>query len=149
MKLSALDFIFYNTEWSLKISLEIQRNSVIEFLKHAFRDPKLVRLLGKEAKVNWIKESRMNNNSWFTVIFRDIPYFVTKENIEVLCKQENETVLFVGPKTKIKGVDCCLVRFASLEDAESACNRLHNLPLKFEGERYILKVFTLILIHES
>lgn len=99
-----------------------------------------IKLLGKDAKVYWVKEYKSYSDSWFTVIFRNIPYFVMKEHIEDLCRKENEKVLFVGPKTTIKGSDCCLVRFSSVEEAESACKRLNNFLFRYEGEKYYLKV---------
>lgn len=140
LKLNNLSFVFFNTEWSLKLSFEIQHKAAGEFLKCMFRDSRMARPLGKGIRVYWIKEYNFNRDSWFAVIFRSIPHFVKKENLEDLCKQENETLLFLGPKTTIKGVDCCLARFASLEDAENVCERLCDFPLFYEGERYYLKV---------
>lgn len=138
--LTSVDFVFYHTEWSLKLSLETKRDSATEFLRYAFEEPRMVRLLGKHFKLNWVKEYRYNQDSWFTVIFRNIPYFVAKENIDDLCKKENVTILYSGPKTKIKDTDCCLVRFSSIEEAEAVCKRLSNLPLRCGNEKYYLKV---------
>lgn len=139
-KLLDFDLLFFNTKWSVKITLEIRRDSLKDYLKEAFTNPKMIKLLGKDAKVYWVKEYKSYSDSWFTVIFRNIPYFVMKEHIEDLCRKENEKVLFVGPKTTIKGSDCCLVRFSSVEEAESACKRLNNFLFRYEGEKYYLKV---------
>jgi len=139
LKLNSVDFVFYDTQWSLKISVDILHKSTSEFLKCTFRDSKMIRLLGKDAQVNWIKEYKLSHDVWFTVIFRNIPHFMKRDTLEDLCKQEKENVLYIGAKTNIKGIDCCLARFASLEQAETVCRRLNNLPLKFEGNRYFLK----------
>lgn len=140
LKLYNLKFLFFNGSWSLKISLRIMRDSISEFLHVAFTHPKMRQVIGHSATVYWLKEDRYIPESLFMVIFREIPFFLSTEKLKELCHENEERLLFLGTKTSIKEADCCLARFASLEETESVCYRLNDLPLRFQDHTYYLKV---------
>jgi len=135
--------VVFRESTSIIVDFIIKRNDLI-FEYFTKLETHLREQLGRPIKVSRVISNKQRRGQFYAIIVRNIPPKVTKKEIVTQCQREISGQITAGTLLKIKTKYCIMIRFETLDDAESVCRRLNNFSLRDPQthEKYVLKVIS-------